>query len=98
MEPECGNDNNDDIEVQTILLAASQHDVEGLRALLRSGSASVQDPESGSTPLHLALSACDIGTKIGFLLNQILFLALMHMLFPTVQLPQTVISMLQLRP
>ncbi|MCJ1368513.1 Arginine N-methyltransferase 2 [Acarospora aff. strigata] len=47
-----------DIEVQMILLAASQHNIESLRTLLRTGSANVQDPETGYTPLHAAIVAC----------------------------------------
>lgn len=42
-----------------ILLAASHHDIESLRTLLRTGSASVQDPETGFTPLHAAIAACE---------------------------------------
>ncbi|MCJ1338715.1 Arginine N-methyltransferase 2 [Bachmanniomyces sp. S44760] len=49
-----------DIEIQLVLLAASHHDVESLRPLLRSaGSANVQDPETGFTPLHAAIAACE---------------------------------------
>ncbi|KAG7006404.1 protein arginine N-methyltransferase 2 [Physcia stellaris] len=47
-----------DLETQQILLAASQHDTSQLRILLRTGSASVQDPETGYTPLHSAIAAC----------------------------------------
>ncbi|MCJ1273272.1 Arginine N-methyltransferase 2 [Puttea exsequens] len=51
----------DDPELQTklILLAASHHDVESLRTLLRTGSASVQDTDTGFTPLHAAIAACE---------------------------------------
>ena len=48
-----------DVEDQLILLAASHHDIETLRTLLRKGSASVQDPETGFTPLHAAIAACE---------------------------------------
>ncbi|KAF2457478.1 putative arginine N-methyltransferase [Lineolata rhizophorae] len=50
-----------DIETQSILLAAANHDVRALRALLsnRAGSANVQDPETGATPLHAAIAACE---------------------------------------
>lgn len=48
-----------DEEVQRILLAASQHDLEALQPLLWTGSASVQDPETGFTPLHAAIAACE---------------------------------------
>ena len=47
-----------DLLSQQVLRAAAQHDVPQLRILLRSGSASVQDPESGFTPLHTAIAAC----------------------------------------
>lgn len=48
-----------DVQAQLILLAASHHNLESLRTLLRTGSASVQDPETGFTPLHAAIAACD---------------------------------------
>ncbi|KAI9843833.1 MAG: Arginine N-methyltransferase 2 [Sclerophora amabilis] len=44
--------------VQMILLAAAQHNVDTLRTLLRNGSANVQDPDTGYTPLHAAIAAC----------------------------------------
>ncbi|KAI9851108.1 MAG: Arginine N-methyltransferase 2, partial [Pleopsidium flavum] len=47
-----------DLEAQMILLAASNHNLETLRTLLRTGSANVQDPETGYTPLHAAIAAC----------------------------------------
>jgi protein arginine N-methyltransferase 2 len=48
-----------DLNVQTILLHASNHDLEALKPLLRiPGNASVQDPETGFTPLHAAIAAC----------------------------------------
>jgi protein arginine N-methyltransferase 2 len=48
-----------DLNTQTILLHASNHDLEALKPLLRiPGNASVQDPETGMTPLHAAISAC----------------------------------------
>ena len=48
-----------DINTQTILLHASQHDLASLKPLLRiPGNASVQDPETGYTPLHAAIAAC----------------------------------------
>lgn len=48
-----------DINTQTILLHASNHDLAALKPLLRQpGNASVQDPETGYTPLHSAISAC----------------------------------------
>ena len=50
---------NVDIQVQSIILAAAQHDVPQLRSLLRETSANVQDPETGQTPLHAAILACE---------------------------------------
>ena len=48
-----------DINIQTILLHASNHDVQALKPLMRiPGNASVQDPETGFTPLHAAIAAC----------------------------------------
>lgn len=48
-----------DINTQTILLHASNHDLVALKPLLRiPGNASVQDPETGFTPLHAAIAAC----------------------------------------
>jgi protein arginine N-methyltransferase 2 len=47
------------INTQTILLHASNHDLVALKPLLRiPGNASVQDPETGFTPLHAAIEAC----------------------------------------
>ena len=48
-----------EIRVQQVLLASSNHDVPGLRNLLRENSANVQDPETGFTPLHAAIAACE---------------------------------------
>ncbi|GAB7355433.1 hypothetical protein MBLNU459_g5943t1 [Dothideomycetes sp. NU459] len=50
-----------DTTVQEILLAASNHDIDTLRTLLRApnASANVQDPDTGSTPLHAAVGACE---------------------------------------
>lgn len=55
---------NVDIDVQEILLAASQHDVRKLRELIRSNTmaenpVNVKDPETGYTPLHAAIAACE---------------------------------------
>lgn len=48
-----------DENTQTILLHASQHDLAALKPFLRvPGNASVQDPETGYTPLHAAIAAC----------------------------------------
>ena len=59
MEEQEATDLDNELETQQILLAASQHDIVKLRALLRTGSASVQDPETGFTPLHAAIAACE---------------------------------------
>ncbi|KAI9730639.1 MAG: Arginine N-methyltransferase 2 [Claussenomyces sp. TS43310] len=48
-----------DTTTQEILLAASNHDVAALKPFFRvPGAASVQDPETGFTPLHAAIAAC----------------------------------------
>ncbi|KAG9238697.1 putative arginine N-methyltransferase 2 [Amylocarpus encephaloides] len=48
-----------DTNTQEILLHASNHDLAALKPFLRiPGNASVQDPETGSTPLHAAIAAC----------------------------------------
>ncbi|MCJ1254183.1 hypothetical protein MMC24_001997 [Lignoscripta atroalba] len=51
-----------DLEVQLILLAASHHNLESLRTLLRNSSANVQDPDTGFTPLHAAIAACQLSS------------------------------------
>jgi type IV protein arginine methyltransferase len=54
-----------DIHVQELLLAASQHDLTTLRHLIRTysfpdcESVDVQDSETGFTPLHAAIAACE---------------------------------------
>ena len=58
-EEEKAQEADGNIQDQLILLAASHHDIETLRTLLRTGSASVQDPETGFTPLHAAIAACE---------------------------------------
>ena len=50
---------NEDLRTQQILLAAARHDVESLRVLFRNCSANVQDDETGTTPLHAAIAACE---------------------------------------
>lgn len=54
---------NVDIDIQEILLAASQHDVRKLRTLIRSNKVpdpvNVKDPETGYSPLHAAIAACE---------------------------------------
>ncbi|KAF2027894.1 arginine N-methyltransferas-like protein [Setomelanomma holmii] len=48
-----------DLQTQSILLAAANHDIQSLRNLLRNSSANVQDSETGFTPLHAAIAACE---------------------------------------
>jgi protein arginine N-methyltransferase 2 len=58
-DPAFEVDSTIDINTQTILLHASNHDIAALKPLLRiPGNASVQDPETGYTPLHAAIAAC----------------------------------------
>lgn len=50
--------------VQEVLLAASQHDIRRLTELIRSNQnpgnpVNVRDPETGCTPLHAAIAACE---------------------------------------
>ncbi|MCJ1439106.1 Arginine N-methyltransferase 2 [Xylographa pallens] len=49
-----------ELEAQLILLAASNHNLEALRSLLRTGSANVQDLDTGYTPLHSAIATCEV--------------------------------------
>ena len=48
-----------DLSTQSIILAAANHDIPALRNLLRNTSANVQDSETGFTPLHAAIAACE---------------------------------------
>ncbi|KAI5304877.1 Arginine N-methyltransferase 2 [Ascosphaera pollenicola] len=54
-----------DVVTQEILLAASEHDVPKLRRLVRqhdrqgNNAANVKDSETGYTPLHAAIAACE---------------------------------------
>ncbi|PZD47054.1 Ank-2 domain containing protein [Pyrenophora tritici-repentis] len=52
-------DTQTDLSTQSILLAAANHDIGALRNLLRNTSANVQDSETGFTPLHAAIAACE---------------------------------------
>lgn len=52
-------DSETDLQTQSILLAAANHDTTSLRNLLRNSSANVQDAETGFTPLHAAIAACE---------------------------------------
>src|SRR5271168_2321967 len=55
-----------DLHTQEILLAASQHDITTLRHLIRTytfpgcNAVDVQDSETGFSPLHAAVAACEI--------------------------------------
>ncbi|KAI9838462.1 MAG: Arginine N-methyltransferase 2 [Thelocarpon superellum] len=57
MQPEA--DVDIDLEAQSVILAAAQHNTDRLRILLRSTPVNVQDRETGSTPLHAAIAACE---------------------------------------
>ncbi|KAF2722380.1 arginine N-methyltransferase 2 [Polychaeton citri CBS 116435] len=47
-----------DTTADEILLAATNHDLESLKKLLKTGNANVQDAETGFTPLHAAIASC----------------------------------------
>ncbi|OCK78246.1 arginine N-methyltransferase 2 [Lepidopterella palustris CBS 459.81] len=57
MDPEF--ETTTDLETQSLLLAAAHHDLPALRDLLRTSSPNVQDAETGFTPLHAAVAACE---------------------------------------
>ena len=48
-----------DVDAQSLILAAATHDLEAIRNLLRTVPATVQDPDTGFTPLHAAIAAFD---------------------------------------
>ena len=63
-DPNAEIDVNVDLDIQEILLVASQHDIAKLRSLIRTheqvaNPANVKDPETGFTPLHAAIAACE---------------------------------------
>lgn len=59
-DPAFASSTEADDPTQAILLAASQHNIPSLKPLLRTqGNASLQDPETGFTPLHAAIAACE---------------------------------------
>ena len=64
MEAEVVPEIDPDIQAQSVLLAASQHNLGHLRTILRAGSANVQDPETGFTPLHAAIAACESSQNV----------------------------------
>lgn len=48
-----------DLTTQSLLLAAAHHDIASLKNLLKTAPANVQDSETGFTPLHAAVAACE---------------------------------------
>ncbi|KAI4280269.1 MAG: hypothetical protein L6R38_004576 [Xanthoria sp. 2 TBL-2021] len=50
-------------DARLLLLAASRHDLKSLQELLHTVPASVQDPETGFTPLHAAIAGADPSKK-----------------------------------
>ncbi|KAF2426230.1 arginine N-methyltransferas-like protein [Tothia fuscella] len=48
-----------DLTTQSLLLASANHDIPALKDLLKTTSATVQDPETRFTPLHAAIAACE---------------------------------------
>ncbi|EEH38118.1 arginine N-methyltransferase [Paracoccidioides lutzii Pb01] len=57
-----------DTDAQEILLASSQHNIARLRQLIREyekaeNPVNVKDPETGYTPLHAAIAACETDTE-----------------------------------
>ncbi|KAF2770411.1 arginine N-methyltransferase 2 [Teratosphaeria nubilosa] len=54
---------NDAVDTDTIpdeiLLAATNHDLDALRRLLKLASAKIQDPDTGYSPLHAAIASCE---------------------------------------
>ncbi|KAL8784620.1 MAG: hypothetical protein Q9213_003875 [Squamulea squamosa] len=51
-------------DARSLLLVASRHDLKSLEELIRTVPASVQDPETGSTPLHAAISGADPAKRL----------------------------------
>ncbi|KAL7655187.1 Arginine N-methyltransferase 2 [Aspergillus niger] len=61
---------NLDLNIQEILLAASTHNIPLLRRLIRENQtpgnpANVKDPETGFSPLHAAIAACEESNEEG---------------------------------
>ncbi|PNS17175.1 Protein arginine N-methyltransferase 2 [Sphaceloma murrayae] len=52
-------DHEEKLLAQSLLIASAKHDVNAVRNLLKNASAKVQDAETGYTPLHAAIAACD---------------------------------------
>ncbi|RAL15252.1 protein-arginine N5-methyltransferase [Aspergillus homomorphus CBS 101889] len=66
MDPTTELNINVDLDIQDLLLAASQHDLPKLRRLIRTNPSpslanpvNARDPETGFTPLHAAVAACE---------------------------------------
>jgi protein arginine N-methyltransferase 2 len=57
---------NVDLSAQSLLLASANHDLDAIRELLKEVPASVQDPDTGYTPLHTAITACEREQINGF--------------------------------
>jgi type IV protein arginine methyltransferase len=50
---------NADTTTEEILLAATNHDLDALRRLFHNNDAKVQDADTGFSPLHAAIAACE---------------------------------------
>src|SRR6201989_2935998 len=48
-----------DLSAQNLLLAAANHDLDAIRELLKTTPATFQDADTGYTPLHAAIAACE---------------------------------------
>jgi protein arginine N-methyltransferase 2 len=63
-QPQIDEEDQSYVQTQQVLLAAAHHDLEALRALLKTIPATVQDDETGYTPLHAAIAACVPDTAV----------------------------------
>ena len=59
METDATRNHDQELQTQSLLLAASNHDLDSLRDLLRTSSVNVQDSDTGFTPLHAAIVTCE---------------------------------------
>jgi len=57
--PDVADGVDTDTTNDEILLAATNHDLEALKKLLKVGSAKIQDPDTGFSPLHAAVASCE---------------------------------------
>jgi protein arginine N-methyltransferase 2 len=48
-----------DLSAQSLLLASANHDLAAIKELLKTTPATVQDADTGFTPLHAAIAACE---------------------------------------